>query len=48
MYKHPIKLPYMIGNIEVHDQTGLRGVAKNWVEEYILPENKTHIKFIKI
>lgn len=47
VYKHPIKIPFNKDGIEIFDQSGLRGVAKDWVEANILPENKTHIKFIK-
>ena len=47
IYKHPIKIPYILNGKEIFDQSGLRGVAKDWVEDYILPENKTDIKFIK-
>ena len=47
VYKHPIKLPYIRDGVEIYDQSGLRGIAKDWVGANILPENKTHIRFIK-
>ena len=46
IYKSPIKIPYIKNGVEIFDQSGLRGVAKDWSEEYLLP-NKTNIKFIK-
>ena len=50
VYKRHICIPYYNKNtntIEINEQTGLRGIALEWVNKNIYPTNKTNIQFIK-
>ena len=46
--KEKTKIPYFDdNNIEVYQESGIRGEGLNWATANLIPKNKTHIKIIK-
>lgn len=46
--KTPPRIPHLNNeNIEVYQESGVRGIGLDWVTKNLVPENKTHIKIIK-
>jgi len=46
--KSNIKRPYMNdNNIEIYQESGIRGVGLEWANKFMVPENKTNIKVVK-
>ena len=46
--KTSIKIPYMDeNNIEIYQESGIRGVGLEWANKFMVPENKTNIKIIR-
>ena len=46
--KTSIKIPYMDeNNIEIYQESGIRGVGLEWANKFMVPENKTNIKIVK-
>ena len=45
--KTPVKIPYVNEkNIEINQESGIRGVGLKWTKENLIPTNKTSIKII--
>lgn len=44
----PIRIPYFNeDNVEIYQESGIRGSGLEWVSKNLIPKNKTHIKIIK-
>ena len=42
--KEPVRIPYFNNdNVEVYQESGIRGIGLKWAKENIVPENKTNI-----
>ena len=42
------KIPYFNdNNVEIYQESGIRGIGLEWATKNLIPENKTHIKIIK-
>ena len=45
--KSKTRIPYLNAeNIEVYQESGIRGIGLEWATKNIVPENKTHIKIV--
>ena len=45
--KTPVKIPYFNEkNMEINQESGIRGLGLKWAKEYLIPTNKTSIKII--